>query len=558
METTSPPPDASAIPLHGHLRHHARSRPEATAYQWYGRAITWREVDQASDAFAARLSALGVQKGDPVALFMNNCPQYVMAHYGIQKLGAIVCPCGPLYKEHELEYQLNDLQTRVLVAADGLLPIVDKVRAKTALQHVFVVRYGDLLPDEPTMDLPAELKPTPATAWATASANPAPGTEDFLLSTRSGAVCPEVSLSMDDVSLMTYTSGTTGLPKGAMLTYGNAVFKTGAAIQSNGIRADDVLLAVAPLYHIAGMIMGVNTPILSGAPCVLHFRFDPVAVLQAISRYRVTWWYSIAPMNVAVMGVPGARADADADAATGHRPAKYDLSSLRMNPVTSFGITYTQTLADQWREYAPHCQSFEAAYGLSETHTMDTCMPHKAVRWGTQGKPVSGNRILIVNPDTDTEVPTGAVGEIAVEGPGNFKGYWNKPEATAQTLRRGRVYTGDMGKMDVDGYLTFIGRFKEMIKVSGYSVFPEEVETILIKHPGVAQAAVIGVPDPEKGESIRAFIVATPGAVQDASALVAWARENMASYKAPREVRFIAALPTTGAGKVLRRLLKDV
>ena len=314
METTFPLPDASAMPLHRHLRHHARSRPEATACQWYGRAITWREVDQASDAFAARRSAMGVQKEDPVALFMNNCPQYVMAHYGIQKLGAIVCPCGPLYKEHGLEYQLNDLQTRVLVAADGLLPIVERVRARTALQHVFVVRYGDLLPDQPTMDLPAKLKPTPtlALATATALANPPPGTEDFLLPTRSDAICPKVTLSMNDVSLITYTSGTTGLPKGAMLTYGNAVFKTGVAINSNGIRADDVSLAVAPLHHIAGMIMGVNTPILSRAPCILHLRFDPVAVLQAISRYRVTWWYSIAPMNVAVMGVPGARADADA------------------------------------------------------------------------------------------------------------------------------------------------------------------------------------------------------------------------------------------------------
>ena len=550
---TTPPaiPHAASQPLHAHLRRHAQERPHAAAILWYGHTVTWAELDRASDAFAARLMELGVQKGDPIALFMNNCPQYVMAHYGIQKLGAIVCPCGPLYKEHELEYQLNDLQARVIVAADVLLPIVDKVRAKTALEHVFVVRYGDLLPqwpDLPTADIPAEL----LAMQAASSLEPTPAdTEDFLAVTRSGAACPPVDLVMDDVALMTYTSGTTGLPKGAMLSYGNALFKTAAAAQCNGVGSADVLLSIAPLYHIAGMVMGINVLIYTGATSVLLYRFDPSAVLQAVSRHRVTWWYSIAPMNVAVMAVPGA-----------NDPARYDLSSLRMNPVTSFGITFTEALAQQWRGFAVNCASFEAAYGLSETHTVDTYMPHDAVRWGAHGKAVPGNTLRILNPDTGIEVPCGEVGEITIEGPGNFKGYWNNPVATAKTLKDGIVYTGDMGRMDVDGYLTFMGRFKEMIKVSGYSVFPEEVETYLIKHPAVAQAAVIGVPDVQKGESIRAFIVLKAGQRAgvdiDASALIAWARDNMASYKAPRDVRFIDALPATGAGKVLRRLLKDL
>ena len=168
-----------------------------------------------------------------------------------------------------------------------------------------------------------------------------------------------------------------------------------------------------------------------------------------------------------------------------------------------------------------------------------------------------GNEIRIIDPETGATLPPGEMGEITVRGPGNFKGYWNKPEATAQTLRNGWVHTGDMGKLDADGYLTFTGRFKEMIKVSGYSVFPEEVEAILCKHPAVAQAAVIGVPDADKGEVVRAFIVKKPGRDADAAALLQWARENMAPYKAPRELRFIDALPSTGAGKVLRRMLKD-
>jgi long-chain acyl-CoA synthetase len=369
------------------------------------------------------------------------------------------------------------------------------------------------------------------------------GCEDFLAVMGSGARPAPVALSMDDVALMTYTSGTTGLPKGAMLSYANALFKTRAAADCNGVAGSDVLLSVAPLYHIAGMLMGVNVPVLTGATSVLLHRFEPRAVLQAIERYRVSWWYSIAPMNVACMQVEGI--------------AGFDLSSLRMNPVTSFGITFTEPLAAQWRGFAKHCISFEAAYGLSETHTCDTYTPHHAPRWGTQGVAVPGVTIRIIDPETGADRPAGQVGEIVLISPGCFKGYWNKPEATAATLRKGWVHTGDMGKLDADGYLTFMGRFKEMIKVSGYSVFPEEVETILVKHPAVAQAAVIAEPDAEKGEVVKAFIVRKPGAALEAEALVAWARENMAPYKAPRAVRFIDALPTTGAGKVLRRLLKD-
>ena len=534
------PSAAPQLPLHEHLRRHARETPDRIAYLWYGQPLTWAQLDAASDAFAARLQALGVQKGEPVALFMNNCPQYVMAHYGIQKIGAIVCPCGPLNKEHELEYQLTDLQARVIVAADVLLPVVDKVRAKTALQQVFVVRYAELLPEgTPSIDVPAELL-----AMRAAMAPVPAGCEDFLAATRTGARPAPVALSMDDISLMTYTSGTTGLPKGAMLSYGNATFKTAASADCNGMTPHETLLAVAPLYHIAGMVMGVNLPVYTGATAVLLYRFDPLGVAQALERHRVTWWYSIAPMNGALMQVPGAR--------------EMDWSALRRNPVTSFGITFTEALAQQWQQFAPNCIAHEAAYGLSETHTVDTAMPVDAIRWGTQGKPVPGNTLRIVDPDTGAPLAAGEVGEITIHGPGNFKGYWNKPEATAQTLRDGWVFTGDMGKIDVDGYVTFIGRFKEMIKVSGYSVFPEEVETLLIKHPAVAQAAVIGVPDAEKGEVVRAFIVKKSGQEVDAAGLVAWCRENMAPYKAPREVRFIDALPATGAGKVLRRLLRDI
>lgn len=538
METT-PIRERVQQPLHEYLRDNARQRPDHPACIWYGSTITWAEMDRASDAFAARLQTLGVGKGEPVVLFLNNCPQYIVAHYGIQKIGAIVCPSGPLNKEHELAYQVNDLKARVIVAASPLLPVVERVRPESSLEHVFVVHYADLLPPVATLDLPAELA-----AARTQPRDVPAGTEDFLAATRGHARPTPVALSLDDVALMTYTSGTTGLPKGAMLSYGNALFKTLVAADCNGVGSNDVLLSVAPLYHIAGMLMGVNVPVVTGAASVLLHRFDPRAVLQAIERYEVTWWYSIAPMNVACMQQPDI--------------AKFDLSSLRMNPVTSFGIAFTAPLAAQWQSFAANCTSQEAAYGLSETHTCDTYTPAGKARWGTQGIPAPGVEIRILDPETGQELPAGQLGEITLRSKGTFKGYWNKPEATAATLRNGWVHTGDMGKFDEEGYLCFTGRFKEMIKVSGYSVFPEEVESILIRHPAVAQVAVLAHPDAEKGEVVKAFIVKKPGAQVTAEALVAWSRENMAPYKTPRHVRFIDALPATGAGKVLRRLLKDV
>ena len=524
-------------PLHEYLRAHARRQPDHPAFIWYGRRISYAELDRTSDAFAAWLAGVGVRPGDRVALYLQNCPQYVIAHFAIQKLGAIVGPCGPLFRAHELQYQLEDLGAEVVVAAYDLYPVIEEVRARTALRHVVLTGYGDLLPPQPDVVVPDEiLGARPRVA----------GAVDFLeaIAAAPAPSCPARATDLDEVALMTYTSGTTGLPKGAMLTYRNALFKTSVTSDVNWIGGDQVLLAIAPLYHIAGMLMGIDVTVYTGATTVLMYRFDPLAVMQAIERHRVSWWYSMAPMNVAVMQHP--------------RAAEFDLSSLKVNPATSFGITLTQALSEQWARFTGGCETFEAAYGLSETHTMDTVMPRDAVRWGTQGRPAPGVEVRIVDPDTGDERPRGELGEIILRSPGVFKGYWNKPEATQKTLRDGWVHTGDMGRLDEVGYLCFVGRFKEMIKVSGYSVFPEEVEAMLIKHPAVAQAAVIGVPDPSKGEVVKAVIVPKPEARGRVTAeeIITWSRAHMSTYKAPREVEFRDALPATGAGKLLRRLLK--
>jgi len=277
---------------------------------------------------------------------------------------------------------------------------------------------------------------------------------------------------------------------------------------------------------------------------VLLNRMDPLAVLQAVERHRVTWWYAMAPMLVAVMNEPGAE--------------RFDRSSLHTTMGTSFGIKLTEDLAAKWSAFANDCLVYEAGYGLSETHTNDTLMPRDGIRWGTNGKPGRGIELKIIDP-TGAEVPAGETGEIKVRSAGVFAGYWNKPEATAEVLRDGWVHTGDIGKVDADGYLVFVGRIKEMIKVSGFSVFPEEVEAILILHPDVGQVAVIGVPDEGKGEVVKAFVVQSASAVGtlDTQRLLDWARENMSHYKVPRAIEVLDALPATGTGKVLRRLLRD-
>src|SRR5690554_3095325 len=526
-------------PLHEYLRHHARAQPDRPAFIWYGREVSYAELDRASDAFASLLHSLGVAAGDRVALYMGNCPQYIVAHFGIQKIGGIVGPCGPLFKAHELRYQLDDLGAKVIVAARHLAPIVEEVRRDTAIEHVFVTGHADMLPPEPTIALPEELRA------GREDRDAPPGTRDFLeaLEGFRDVAPPAHEPDLDDVALMTYMSGTTGMPKGAMLSLRNALFKTAVTADGNDVRRDDVMLAIAPMYHIAGMLVGIDVTVYAGATSVLMHRFDPLAVLQAMDRHRVSWWYSMAPMNLAVMEHPEA--------------ARFDLSSLRINPSTSFGIVLTEPLARRWAEFTGGCPTFEFAYGLSETHTCDTWMPVDGVRWGTQGRSMPGVEIRIIDPDTGLDRPQGELGEIIVRSPGSFKGYWNKPEATAKTLRDGWVHTGDMGRLDEAGYLSFVGRFKEMIKVSGYSVFPEEVETILIRHPAIRQAAVLGIPDPARGEVVRAYVVKEPGASVSAEEIIAWSRENMATYKAPREVRFRDALPATGAGKVLRRLLRE-
>lgn len=525
-------------PIHEYLFDNEREVPDQPAYIFYGREVTWGELGQSVRKLAAFLKERGLRKGDRIGLYMQNCPQYPIAHYAIQTIGAVVSPLNPQYKDAEVKYQLSNSEARAVIAGEDLAATVERVRADIpSLELVVTTAYADYLPDEPTIEIPEFLR----------ERHPAPaGTIDLagILAEYQPLAAAEPVDLWNDISLMTFTSGTTGRPKGAMLSFGSALYKTAASMMANRIEPGGCSLAIAPFCHIAGMNSGVYMPVYARRTTVILPRFDPESAVRAFEAYRCDMWYSIAPMLRAILDMPGIE--------------KRDLTCIRNNPATSFGIPVTEKLANEWKALTG-CQIYEAAFGLSETHTSDTFMPKERIKWGSCGIPMPENEIRILDIETDRPLPPGESGQIVIRNKGVFKGYWKRPEATAETLRNGWVYTGDVGYFDEDGYLFFTGRIKEMIKCSGYSVFPEDVEALMLAHPAIAQCAAIGVPDEKRGETVKLFVVLHPaykGKVTGKE-LIEWARENMAAYKYPRLIEFRDSLPATGAGKVLRRLLKD-
>lgn len=529
---------AGPKPMHDYLLLNASEAPDQAAYIYYGREMTWRELAESTRRLASFLRINGICKGDHVGLYLQNCPQYVVAHYAIQMLGAVITPLNPQYKSAEVEYQLNNAGAKAVICGTDLYPMVEAVRGELhKLDLVVTTRYADYLPENPTLPVPEDLTRPHAT--------PADTTDLVAAIEQSQPIDePEQVDFESDIALMTFTSGTTGRPKGAMLPVGAATFKTAALFQSNGLDDAAISLAIAPFCHIAGMCLGVYAGIYGRWTTVILPRFDPETTVKAIETYNIDMWYSIAPMNRAILSLPDIKSR--------------NLQSLRFNPSTSFGIPVTKNLADEWLALTG-CQMHEASYGLSETHTMDTYMPRDTIHWGSCGRPMPGNDIRIMNLETGEEQPNGESGEIIVGNGYVFRGYWQRPDATAETLRNGWVYTGDVGHFDEDGYLFFTGRIKEMIKCSGYSVFPEDVEALMLNHPAVAQSAAVGVADENRGETVKLFVVLKPeyqGKLSEQD-LIKWTKENMAAYKYPRYVEFRDSLPATGAGKVLRRLLKD-
>jgi len=525
-------------PIYEYVRDHAAKTPNKIAINYYGKEMSYGEINLYSDRFAAYLIQTGVSKGDKVALFLQNCPQYVICHLGIQKAGAVVSPCNPMFKEWELEYQLNDLEAKTLITLDHLHPILNNIKGNTKVENVIVTTYKEFLPVDPYPIFPEAVEDKKQ-IHATTDLIEILTDEDLKLTYQHTVDMKE------DVGLIVYTSGSTGVPKGAMLTLGNAEFKTNCMLNTYSFSKDDVFLSIMPVFHIAGMLVCMNSPLMVGGTIVLMTRFDPKAMLQANRRYNVTILYTTPPMNLEMMKVANESNDEN----------RFD--SLRLNLGTSFGIQVSKEISDKWEVFSG-IPLFEFAYGMSETHTGDSLMHPEEIKYGTVGRPTYETDIKILDAENyEIEMPQGKQGEIAIKSPSVFKGYLNKKEATSNSFQDGYFCTGDIGLIDEEGYLHFLGRNKEMIKSSGYSVFPEEVEKMLVKHSAIQEVAVIGVPDPQRGESVKAFIVLDESEKKvTEEEIIQWSKEKMSAYKYPRTVEFTKSLPKTTTGKLLRRMLK--
>ncbi len=569
--------DIPAQPLTWLLDQAVTNHPTQTALIYYGTKLNYAQFSSLANRFAAGLQRLGVEKGDRVAISLPNIPQFPIAFYGALRAGAVVVPTNPLYTEREMQHQLADSGARVMVMLDTFYPIVRAVRANTALEHVIVSSPADFLP--PVLRILYPLSQRKAK-------NPEPRlTEKELDATlhamnvilrppARGAIevfnLP-VHTSPDDLAALQYTGGTIGLSKGAMLTHRNLLsnaFQT--RYWAPKVReAGEVALCVAPFFHSYGLTVGMNLSILAAATMVLLPRFNAKDVVQTIARYHPTMLPGIPTMYVAIMREAGEHTEQ-------LRSIKYCISGAAPLPA--------KVRMDF--EEMTHGKLVEG-YGLSEAAPVTHCNPLNGdIRDGSVGLPLPNVDAAVLDPATGKPVAVGEVGEIAVKGPNVMQGYWHRDEETAAIFGRsipvpqtagttcsinrhstgGQVSeddwlrTGDLGRMDEDGYFYIVERAKDLIIASGFNIYPREIEEVLFQHPSVQEAAVVGVPDEYRGETVVAFVVLKCGVAASEETrqdILAHCKRELTPYKVPKKLEFRDSLPKSLVGKVLRRELRQ-
>jgi long-chain acyl-CoA synthetase len=530
------------IALTEYLRVWARRQPKRPAVIFYGNVLTYAELDLMSDRFAALLATKGVRRGDRVAVFLPNCPQFHVVFFGILKLGAVHVPVSPLSRAFELEYHLRDTNADVIVALDQLVGVIEQVKSSTPLREIIVTSFADVIPATPSIPVPESIR-TPKICVA--------GATDLLPALGAlGSVARLPPAGLDDIAALNYTGGTTGMPKGCVHTQRDMVYTAAANYRiSLDIGENSVCLSFFPEFWIAGENFGLIFPLFAGATLVLLARWDVLSVLAAIATYKVT---------ITAMPVDGAVELMDHP-----RFKEFDLSSLEQVRVVSFVKKLNSHYRSRWRDLTGTTLA-ESAWGMTETHTSNTFttgFQDADFDLNSQpifvGLPVPGAEFKITDFETGDLMPIGDEGEIRVRTPSLLKSYWNNPKATAETIVDGWLRTGDIGLIDADGFIHFLGRRKEMLKVKGMSVFPPEIEAMLGQHPAVLGSGVVGRSDAEKGQVPVAYIQIKPEAkgIVTAAQLTSWCKERMAVYKVP-EIRIIDALPMTATGKVKKQELK--
>ncbi len=517
------------IPLYQLLQDSARRFPDRTAIVAYdgetGRETaskTYCALDDESSRLAAALADLGVLKGDRVAYSLQNSPFLVVSFYGILKAGAVPVPCNPMYQADELSHQLDDSGSSTIICDIQSLPVVGQVREHTGLQRVVVTDVVEA-PDNAYSfnDLVAQHEPL--------------------------AHLPDIEPA-DDLALLPYTGGTTGVPKGAMLTH--------AGMVANAIQfsrwfdyqpGEEVFIAALPLSHIGGIAGVMSVPVAVGGTIILFRRFHPQGVLQAIESYRATRFLGVPTMYINLLGLLG-QPDS----------SRYDLSSL--GPSRTSAAPLPEAVKEAFDKVVGREVLIEG-YGLTETSPLTHVNPPQRARLGSIGVPLPDTDARVVDPDDRTkELAVGEVGELALRGPQVMRGYWKRPDATAEVMLDGWFHTGDLARMDDDGYFYIVDRIKDVINAAGFKVWPREVEEVLYRHPLVHMAAVAGTADPYRGETVKATIVLKDDTPQPEEtirdSLIAHCRTQLAAYKVPRIIEFRDSLPVSSAGKVLRRELR--
>jgi long-chain acyl-CoA synthetase len=526
-------------PLQGLLETAAQEDPDNFATIFFGARMTYREINDEANKLAHALQELGLQKGDRVALVLPNCPQFVISYYAVLKAGGIVVPTNPTYKPREFAFQFADAGARMVIALDLFVPAIQEIKAETQIEHLIVTHLQDYLPTLLSYLYPIKARREGTNVQIVA----APGLHDFVsLILRHSPDYTPVPTRPDELALLQYTGGTTGRSKGAMLTHRNLVAN---ALQSRAWLPDarhgsEVFLAVTPFFHVYGMSAVMNFAIVTASPMVLLPRFQLKEVLHAIERYRATTFGGVPTMYIAINNSP--------------ETPKHDLSSIRA--CISGAAPLPHEVAVEFERITGG--TVREGYGLTEAAPVTHCNPvGQPPRDGSIGLPFPDVEARIISLDDGHDLPPGEIGELLIRGPQVMAGYWNAPDETQAVLRDGWLYTGDIAKRDDDGFFYIVDRKKDMIIAGGFNIYPRDVEEVLYTHPAVLEAVVAGVPDPYRGETVKAFIVLREGMQATEEEIIAFCRTQLAGYKTPRLVEFRETLPKSLIGKHLRRVLVE-
>ena len=559
--------------------------PDKPALVFFNRALSYGAVLRQAERLAATLHALGVRKGDRVVLNMQNCPQWVIAHFAILRVDAVVVPVNPMNRAEELKHYITDPDAKVAITAADLAPELARANAELPAQerltHLIVTHYSDAFDAQAAQSDGEGAMPQAWSDWMlTRHAPPVLeggevlSWEDALQARAEGEISlPPHTAAPGDMAVLPYTSGTTGLPKGCIHTHASLMHNAVGTSAWGNSTSENVVLSVVPMFHITGMVSVMHTAIYCSATLVIMPRWDRELAGRLISRWRVTHWTCIPTMVIDLMASPnfsagpppgkdsplGGQGSTRSEQPWGQNSSSFDLSSLVY--IGGGGAAMPQAVAQRlWEQYGLR---FTEGYGLTETAAPSHSNPPDASKQQCLGIPFISTDARVIDPLTLAEMPQGEQGEIVMCGPQNFSGYWKQPEATQAAfieLDGKRFFrSGDLGHVDEEGYFFITDRLKRMINASGFKVWPAEVESLMFKHPAIQEACIISSRDAYRGETVKA-VVALRAAFKGRTSeqdIIDWCREHMAAYKYPRVVEFVDALPKSGSGTVMWRSLQE-